>query len=51
MFNDAITDENYTDMEKMDTSFKMEIGCIKVIFLNRVTMELLVSPSKAVKIP
>lgn len=38
-----MTNGNYTNMEVVDTSFKMDIGCIRVIFLNKFVMQLLVS--------
>ncbi|EDO34505.1 predicted protein [Nematostella vectensis] len=41
VYNDAMAGGNFTNMDAVDTSFEMSIGCIRVIFLNKIVMELL----------
>jgi hypothetical protein len=42
IFNDATEGDNYGNMEKVDTKFLMNVGRIRVIFLNRFVNDLLV---------
>ena len=42
IFNDATEGDNYGNMEKVDTKFLMNVGRIRVIFLNRFVSDLLV---------
>ena len=41
-YNDATSGNNIRNMEASDVKFKMRIGCIRVVFLNKFVMRLLV---------
>jgi len=42
LFNNATAGNNYLDMSSVDASFRLQTGCMKVIFLNRFVQDLLV---------
>ena len=42
LFENATTGKNYVDMNRVDALFKLQTGCMKVIFLNRFVQDLLV---------
>ena len=42
LYNDATSGSNVRNMEAADIKFNMNIGCIRVVFLNRFVMDLLV---------
>lgn len=42
-YNGATTGSKFRDMEAVDVKFQMGIGCIRVVFLNKFVMNLLVS--------
>lgn len=42
-YNGATSGRNFRDMEAADVKFQMGIGCIRVVFLNKFVMNLLVS--------
>ena len=42
LFDNATTGKNYLDMNRVDASFKLQTGCMRVIFLNRFVQDLLV---------
>lgn len=41
-YNDATSGNNIRNMEASDVKFKIRIGCIRVVFLNKFVMRLLV---------
>lgn len=41
-YNDATSGNNVRNMEASDVKLKMRIGCIRVVFLNKFVMRLLV---------
>ena len=41
-YNDATSDNNIRNMEASDVKLKMRIGCIRVVFLNKFVLRLLV---------
>jgi len=43
VFNEATSGRHFRDMEVVDVKFQMRIGCIRVVFLNKFVMNLLVS--------
>ena len=45
VFNEAASGRNLRDMEAVDVKFQMGIGCIRVVFLNKFVMNLLVRVS------
>ena len=45
VFNEATSGRNFRDMEAVDVKFQMRIGCIRVVFLNKFVMNLLVRVS------
>lgn len=42
-YNDGTSGSNCRNMEAVDVKFQMNIGCIRVVFLNKFVMHLLVS--------
>jgi len=42
LFDNATEGKNYLDMSGVDASFRLQTGCMKVIFLNRFVQDLLV---------
>jgi len=42
LHDNATAGKNYLDMNSVDASFKLQTGCMKVIFLNRFVQDLLV---------
>jgi len=42
LFDNATAGKNYLDMSSFDASFRLQTGCMKVIFLNRFVQDLLV---------
>jgi len=42
LFDNATSGKNYLDMNCVDALFKLQTGCMKVIFLNRFVQDLLV---------
>ena len=42
VFNEATSGRNFRNMEAVDVKFQMGIGCIRVVFLNKFVMKLLV---------
>jgi len=42
LFENATAGKNYTDMHRVDASFRLQTGCMKVVFLNRFVQDLLV---------
>jgi len=42
LFENATTGKNYADMRRVDALFKLQTGCMKVVFLNRFVQDLLV---------
>ena len=47
IFNEATEGDNYGNMEKVDTKFLMNVGRIRVIFLNRFVSNILVCSESA----
>ena len=45
VFSEVTSGRNFRDMEAVDVKFQMGIGCIRVVFLNKFVMNLLVSVS------
>ena len=43
VFNGATDGAGYSDMSKVDTDVHFQTGCMKVVFLNKFVMNLLVS--------
>ena len=43
VYNEGTEGEKYADMSCVDTSVHLEIGCIKVVFVNKFVNALLVS--------
>ena len=41
-YNNATSGSNFKNMEAVDIKFIMSIGCIRVVFLNKFVMDLLV---------
>lgn len=41
-YNGALSGSNFRNMEAADVKFQMGIGCIRVVFLNKFVMNLLV---------
>ena len=42
LYENATTGKNYMDMHRVDAVFKLQTGCMKVIFLNIFIQDLLV---------
>ena len=42
LIENATTGKNYLDMSRVDALFKLQTGCMKVVFLNRFVQDLLV---------
>jgi len=42
LHDDATSGKNYMDMQRVDASFRLQTGCMKVVFLNRFIQDLLV---------
>ena len=42
-YNDATEGENYKKMDIVDTSISLDTGTMKIVFLNKFVMDLLVS--------